>query len=210
MQLGATRTPGPGAALRTVLADMRQLAALRHPARSADRTVPPRVLQARHTAANTSATPGAGCRKWSGKTLADTAAPTASNGPGPRHPRHRPRAATPGSPSPPDTPHHMPPAQRLHVVAHRQRWHAALTEARRRATGPPDLSATRRVADGEPARRRRWHRCIAALGNVSPRTLNRWRETGKAPRAPPLWAELRIWRSDLNTCLDRLREEPAA
>jgi hypothetical protein len=29
----------------------------------------------------------------------------------------------------------------LHVVADRQRWHAALTEARRRANSPPDLSA---------------------------------------------------------------------
>jgi hypothetical protein len=33
---------------------------------------------------------------------------------------------------------HMPPAQiLLHVVADRQRWHAALTEARHRAAGEP-------------------------------------------------------------------------
>jgi predicted DNA-binding transcriptional regulator AlpA len=52
---------------------------------------------------------------------------------------------------------------------------------------------------------------LAALGNVSPRTFYRWREAGKAPRAVRLPnGELRIWRSDLNAWLDRLREEPAA
>jgi hypothetical protein len=34
----------------------------------------------------------------------------------------------------------------LHVVADRQCWHAALTEAQRRANGPPNLSATGEVA----------------------------------------------------------------
>jgi Replication initiator protein, pSAM2 len=46
-------------------------------------------------------------------------------------------------------PDHMPPAQRLlHIVAERQRWHAALTQARARASGPPgpNLSATGRAA----------------------------------------------------------------
>jgi predicted DNA-binding transcriptional regulator AlpA len=52
---------------------------------------------------------------------------------------------------------------------------------------------------------------LAALGNVSPRTFYRWRATGKAPSAVRLPnGELRIWRSDLNAWLDRLREEPAA
>jgi hypothetical protein len=47
----------------------------------------------------------------------------------------------------PGDPDHMPPAQRmLHVVADRQRWHAALAEARRRANSPPDLSATGEAA----------------------------------------------------------------
>jgi len=44
---------------------------------------------------------------------------------------------------------HMPPAQRmLHVLADRQRWQAALTQARARASGPPgpNLSATGRAA----------------------------------------------------------------
>jgi hypothetical protein len=43
----------------------------------------------------------------------------------------------------------MPPAQRLlHVVADRQRWHAALSLARARASGQPglDLSATGKAA----------------------------------------------------------------
>jgi predicted DNA-binding transcriptional regulator AlpA len=52
---------------------------------------------------------------------------------------------------------------------------------------------------------------LAALGDVSPRTFYRWRETGKAPNAVRLPnGELRIWRSDLNTWLDRLREDHAA
>jgi predicted DNA-binding transcriptional regulator AlpA len=51
---------------------------------------------------------------------------------------------------------------------------------------------------------------LATLGNVSPRTFYRWREIGKAPPAVRLPnGELRIWRSDLNAWLDRLREESA-
>jgi hypothetical protein len=86
-------------------------------------------------------------RKWSGKTLADHRAdrkqwllatlgiPDADPG------RYTWQPVTPCDPA------YMPPAQRLlHVVADRQRWHAALTEARRRANGPPNLSATGRAA----------------------------------------------------------------
>jgi predicted DNA-binding transcriptional regulator AlpA len=52
---------------------------------------------------------------------------------------------------------------------------------------------------------------LALLGGVSPRTFYRWRETGKAPGAVRLPnGELRIWRSDLNSWLDRLREDHAA
>jgi len=52
---------------------------------------------------------------------------------------------------------------------------------------------------------------LAVLGDVSRRTFYRWRETGKAPDAVRLPnGELRIWRSDLNSWLDRLREERAA
>ena len=52
---------------------------------------------------------------------------------------------------------------------------------------------------------------LVILGDVSPRTFYRWRETGKAPSAVRLPnGELRIWRSDLETWLERLREEHAA
>ena len=52
---------------------------------------------------------------------------------------------------------------------------------------------------------------LIILGDVSPRTFYRWRETGKAPNAVRLPnGELRIWRSDLDTWLDRLRVDHAA
>jgi len=78
-------------------------------------------------------------RKWSGKTLADhradrrawlmAALGISATGPA----RYCWEPVTPGDPG------HMPLAQRLlHVVADRQRWRAALAEARRRAAGQPD------------------------------------------------------------------------
>src|ERR1022692_4110080 len=88
-------------------------------------------------------------RKWSGKTLADHRADRkawlletlgiAETDPA----RFMWEPVTPGDPD------HMPPAQRLlHVVADRQKWHAALTNARARASGQPpgDLSATGQAA----------------------------------------------------------------
>jgi predicted DNA-binding transcriptional regulator AlpA len=52
---------------------------------------------------------------------------------------------------------------------------------------------------------------LVILGDVSPRTFYRWRETGKAPDAVRLPnGELRIWRNDLTAWLDQLREEHAA
>ena len=82
-------------------------------------------------------------RKWSGKTLADHRADRkqwllATLGlPATDPSRYTWQPVTPGDPD------HMPPAQRLlHVIADRQRWHTALTEARRRANSPPNLSAT--------------------------------------------------------------------
>ena len=88
-------------------------------------------------------------RKWSGKTLADHRADRkawlletlgiADTDPA----RFMWEPVTPGDPD------HMPPAQRLlHVVADRQRWHAALINARARASGEPpeDLSATGQAA----------------------------------------------------------------
>jgi hypothetical protein len=86
-------------------------------------------------------------RKWSGKTLADHRADRKAwllstlgiADPDPA--RYAWEPVTPGDPD------HMPPAQRmLHVVADRQRWHAALTEARRRPNAPPDHSATGEAA----------------------------------------------------------------
>jgi hypothetical protein len=86
-------------------------------------------------------------RKWSGKTLGDH-----------RADRKHWLLATLGipdidparytwAPVLPGDPDHMPPGQRLlHVVADRQRWHAALAEARRLANAPPELSATGRAA----------------------------------------------------------------
>jgi hypothetical protein len=86
-------------------------------------------------------------RKWSGKTLADHRADRKAwlletlGIPDADPARYMWEPVTPGDPD------HMPPAQRmLHVVADRQRWHAALTEARRRANSPSDLSATGRAA----------------------------------------------------------------
>jgi Replication initiator protein, pSAM2 len=86
-------------------------------------------------------------RKWSGKTLADHRGDRKAwlmdtlGIPEPDASRYTWEPVTPGDPD------HMPPAQRLlHVVADRQRWHAALTEARRRATLSPDLPATGRAA----------------------------------------------------------------
>jgi hypothetical protein len=78
-------------------------------------------------------------RKWSGKTLADHRADRrawlldtlglSATDPA----RYTWEPVTPGDPD------HMPPAQRLlHVLADRQRWHAALVEARRRAAEKPD------------------------------------------------------------------------
>ena len=88
-------------------------------------------------------------RKWSGKTLTDHRAdrqawilatlglPTADPG------RYTWEPVSPGDPD------HMPNAQRLlHIVADRQRWHAALTLARARASGQPapQLPATGQAA----------------------------------------------------------------
>ena len=87
-------------------------------------------------------------RKWSGKTLADHRADrrhwliTTLGLPATDPARYTWEPVTPGDPD------HMPNTQRLlHVVADRQRWHAALTEARARASGQdPNLSATGRAA----------------------------------------------------------------
>jgi hypothetical protein len=84
-------------------------------------------------------------RKWSGKTLADRRQwlvdTLGITEPDPA--RYTWEPVTPGDPD------HMPPAQRLlHILADRQKWRAALTNARARASGQtaPNLSATERAA----------------------------------------------------------------
>jgi hypothetical protein len=88
-------------------------------------------------------------RKWSGKTLADHRADRKAwlletlGIPPEDTTRYTWAPVLPGDHD------HMPPAQRiLHVLADRQRWHAALAQARARASGPPgpNLSATGRAA----------------------------------------------------------------
>ena len=91
-------------------------------------------------------------RKWSGKTLADHRADRkawllATLGiPDTDPARYTWEPVTPGDPD------HMPPAQRLlHVVADRQRWHAALTEARRQGQQPARSFGNREGGMTEPA-----------------------------------------------------------
>ena len=88
-------------------------------------------------------------RKWSGKTLADHRSDrrewllAALGLPAADPARYTWEPVAPGDPD------HMPNAQRLlHVVADRQRWHAAVTLARARASGQaaPELPATERAA----------------------------------------------------------------
>ncbi len=88
-------------------------------------------------------------RKWSGKTLADHRADRRTwlletlGLPATDPARYTWEPVTPGDPD------HMPNVQRLlHVVADRQRWHAALALARARASGQatPELSATGQAA----------------------------------------------------------------
>jgi hypothetical protein len=86
-------------------------------------------------------------REWSGKTLADHRADRKAwllstlGIPDADPARYTWEPVAPGDPD------HMPPAQRmLHVVADRQRWRAALTEAQHRANSPPNLSATGEAA----------------------------------------------------------------
>ncbi len=92
-------------------------------------------------------------RKWSGKTLADHRADrkawllTTLGIPAADPARYTWEPVTPGDPD------HMPPAQRLlHVVADRQRWHAALTrpEPEPAANSPPIFRQPGRPHDRTP------------------------------------------------------------
>ena len=143
---------GRGAALPAVLADVRELAPVRHPAQERPARPGPRPrARARPTTPITSATPGAGCwspasgpaRPW------PTTAPTGRTGCwrtlGVSATDPARYAWEPVAPADPD---HMDHARRLlHAVADRARWQAALNDARRRAGDlRADLSATVREA----------------------------------------------------------------
>ena len=83
-------------------------------------------------------------RKWSGKTLADHRADRRTWLTGMLGLPATDPARYTWEPVKPGDPDHMPNGQRLlHVVADRQKWHAALTNARARASDEtsPNLSA---------------------------------------------------------------------
>ena len=132
-----------------MLADVRELAAVRHPAQ--ERPAPGRCKGKAHDADHLGY---AGrrvlvSRRWSGKTLADhradrkewllrTLGVSATD-----------LARYAWVPVAPGDPDHLDHARRLlHAVADRARWQAALDEARRRAAMPPDsdLSAAGKAA----------------------------------------------------------------
>ena len=136
------------AAVRAVLADLRELAALRHPAQERPGRPGPRRVQGQSPPARAPRlrrTPGAGLPQVVGQDPGRP--PRRPQGLAARRPSawSRPtRPATPGTSSPRPTTTTCPPDKRLlHVVADRARWQAALAEARRRAQEPGgNLSAT--------------------------------------------------------------------
>ena len=137
----ARRAAGRRAALRAVLADVRELAALRHPAQEPPARPAPRALQGQGPPPRTprlrrAPRPGLPqvVRQDPGRSPRRPQGLAAGN---PRPPGADPARYT-WEPVTPGDPDHMPNAQRLlHVVADRQRWHAALTVARARASGQP-------------------------------------------------------------------------
>jgi hypothetical protein len=143
---------GRRAPLRAVLADVRELAPLRRPAQNPRPGLRPGHCQGKAHRREHLGYAGHRVlvsRKWSGKSLADHRADrrhwliTTLGLPAIDPARYTWEPVTPGDPD------HMPNTQRLlHVVADRQRWHAALTEARARASGQlaPELPATGRAA----------------------------------------------------------------
>ena len=152
-------------------------------------------------------------RKWSGKTLADHRADRKDwllrdprcfgNRPGPLRVGTR-RAGRPG-----------PPGPRAAAAACGRRPRPVAGCARRGQTTRGTRHLLASWEGGLMANQRdellTVSQVLAVLGDVSRRTFYRWRETGKAPEAIRLPnGELRIWRSDLNAWLDRLREDRAA
>ena len=105
---GACRAAGRGTAVRAVLAAVRQLAPLRHPAQKRPARPASRApARAKPTGTNTSATPDAGSSSLANGPArpSPTTGPTAAPGSWPPSARPPPTPpATPGSPSPPATP----------------------------------------------------------------------------------------------------------
>ena len=141
----ARGTAGRRAPVRAVLADVRELAALRRPAaRTRGRACGPGTARARRTAASTSATPGRRVlvsRKWSGKTLADHRADRRAwlmrhaRTPGqPTRPAYTWEPVTPGDPD------HMPHCAA--AAARRRRPPAMASRARRGQTPRPAARPT--------------------------------------------------------------------
>jgi replication initiator protein RepSA len=140
---------GRRAAVRAVLADLRELAPLRYPAQESPARPDPGLIPGccKGKAHRREYLGYAGrrvlvSRKWSGKTLADHRADRKAwltgmlglpaTDPG----RYSWEPVRPGDPD------HMPPGQRLlHVVADRIQWQTALVQSRRRAA-EADLPAT--------------------------------------------------------------------
>jgi hypothetical protein len=134
-----------------VLADVRELAAVRHPPKNARPGLAPGRCKGKAHDADHLGYAGRRVlvsRKWSGKTLADHRADrqqwlhTTLGVSAPDPARYSWELVAPGDPD------HMDHARRLlHAVADRVRWRATLAEARRRAGQPPaDVSATRSAA----------------------------------------------------------------
>ena len=187
------RTARRRAAVRAVLADLRELAPLRHPAQ--ERPAGPAArgpARAKPTAASTSATPdGASWSPANGPARPwPTTAPTGGPGSPARSGFRQPtRPATPGNRSSPATPDHMPNGQRLlHVVADRIQWQTALDLARRRADPRPILrQRAGRHDDREPESRwvLRCGCCISASWATAKKADEQGDDAGRTAGATP-------------------------
>ena len=148
---GRTPTARWCAALRAVLADVRELAPLWHPAQEPRPGMRPGSCKGKAHRREYLGYAGRRVlvsRDWSGKSLADHRADRKN-----RLTENLGLSATdPGryawEPVAPGDCDHMPPRRVLHVVVDRMRWLQALDQARRRAVGqqPDHLSATGEAA----------------------------------------------------------------
>ena len=216
---GPHRPAGRGAAVRAVLAAVRELAPLRHPAQERPARPAARArARARPTAASTSATPGAA--SWSpanGPARPSlTTAPTARTGSWPPSARPPPtRPATPGNPSHPATPTtwNTPGAScTSSPTASNGTPHSPKPDAERahrktvryRKGGQREGQANAGQAcpsRGHPDDRR--SRCAPSSGECRADTSDRWREIGLDPKCLKIPnGELRAWRGDFSAWLE--------